>query len=67
MTRYRSGEALVFGVATLLVLLHALEDAFLHRGPGCAPESRSRSAASPSSTVRCTSGTWRNTAWWPAT
>ena len=34
MTRYRSGEALVFGVATLLVLLHALEDAFLHRGPG---------------------------------
>jgi uncharacterized protein len=34
MTRYRSGEALVFGIATLLSLLHALDDAFVHRGPG---------------------------------
>jgi hypothetical protein len=34
MSRYRSGEALIFGVATLVALLHALEDAFLHNGPG---------------------------------
>src|SRR5918994_7159855 len=34
MTRHRSGEALVFGLATLLVLVHALDDAFVHRGAG---------------------------------
>ena len=34
MSRLRSGEALVFGVATLLALVHALDDAFVHRGPG---------------------------------
>jgi uncharacterized protein len=34
MSRYRSGEPLVFGLATLLVLVHALDEAFLHRGPG---------------------------------
>jgi uncharacterized protein len=34
MSRHRSGEALVFGLATLLVLVHALDDAFVHRGPG---------------------------------
>jgi uncharacterized protein len=34
MSRYRSGEPLIFGLATLLVLAHALDDAFVHRGPG---------------------------------
>jgi hypothetical protein len=34
VSRYRSGEPLVFGLATLLILVHALDDAFLHRGPG---------------------------------
>jgi fermentation-respiration switch protein FrsA (DUF1100 family) len=34
MTRHRSGEALVFGVATVLILVHALDDALVHRGPG---------------------------------
>jgi uncharacterized protein len=34
MTRYRSGEPLVFVVATALILVHALDDAFVHRGPG---------------------------------
>lgn len=34
MTRYRAGEALVLGIATLLSLLHALDDPFVHRGPG---------------------------------
>jgi uncharacterized protein len=34
MSRYRSAEALVFGVATLVSLVHALDDAFVHRGPG---------------------------------
>src|SRR5215216_1172651 len=34
MNRYRTGEALVFSVATVLILVHALDDAFLHRGPG---------------------------------
>jgi len=34
VTRYRGGETLVFGVATVLILVHALDDAFVHRGPG---------------------------------
>jgi uncharacterized protein len=34
MSRHRSGEALVFGLATVLALVHALDDAFVHRGPG---------------------------------
>jgi hypothetical protein len=34
MSRYRTGEPLVFGFATLLVLVHALDDAFLHPGAG---------------------------------
>jgi uncharacterized protein len=34
MSRYRTGEPLVFALATLLVLVHALDDAFVHRGPG---------------------------------
>ena len=34
MTRPRSGEALVFAVATALTLVHALDDAFVHRGAG---------------------------------
>jgi uncharacterized protein len=34
MSRYRTGEALVFSVSTVLVLVHALDDAFVHRGPG---------------------------------
>jgi hypothetical protein len=34
MSRYRTGEPLVFALATLLVLAHALDDAFVHRGPG---------------------------------
>lgn len=34
MNRVRSGELLVFGAATLVALVHALDDAFLHRGPG---------------------------------
>jgi uncharacterized protein len=34
VSRYRSGETLVFAVATLLALLHGLDDAFAHRGPG---------------------------------
>jgi dienelactone hydrolase len=34
MSRYRTGEALVFSVATVLVLVHALDDAFVHRQPG---------------------------------
>ena len=34
MKRWRSGEALVFAIATALALVHALDDAFVHRGPG---------------------------------
>jgi esterase/lipase len=34
MMRQRSGAALVFGIATALALVHALDDAFAHRGPG---------------------------------
>ena len=34
MSRYRTGEPLVFGLATLLVLVHALDDAFVHPGAG---------------------------------
>ena len=34
MSRYRTGEPLVFAVATLLVLVHALDDAFVHPGAG---------------------------------
>jgi uncharacterized protein len=34
MTRRRSGEALVFTGALALALVHALDDAFVHRGPG---------------------------------
>ena len=34
MSRYRTGEPLVFALATLLVLVHALDDAFVHRGAG---------------------------------
>ena len=34
MTRYGSAEARVFVVATLVALVHAVDDAFVHRGPG---------------------------------
>jgi uncharacterized protein len=34
MSRLRSGEALVFAVATLLALVHAVDDAFVNRGAG---------------------------------
>jgi uncharacterized protein len=34
MSRWRSGEALVFAVATLVAVVHGLDDAFVHRGPG---------------------------------
>ena len=34
MSRYRTGEPLVFALATVLVLAHALDDAFVHRGAG---------------------------------
>jgi len=34
MSRLRSGEAAVFAAATMLALVHALDDAFVHRGPG---------------------------------
>jgi len=34
MTRLRSGESLVFSVALALALVHAFDDAFVHRGPG---------------------------------
>jgi uncharacterized protein len=34
MNRWRSGEAAVFAVATAVALVHALDDAFVHRGPG---------------------------------
>jgi hypothetical protein len=34
MSRYRGGEALLFVIATALILVHALDDAFVHRGPG---------------------------------
>jgi uncharacterized protein len=34
VTRHRGGEALVFGVASALILVHAVDDAFVHRGPG---------------------------------
>jgi uncharacterized protein len=34
VSRYRSGEALVFVVATSLVVVHALDDAFVHRQAG---------------------------------
>ena len=34
VSRARSTEALVFSVATVLLLVHALDDAFVHRGPG---------------------------------
>jgi hypothetical protein len=34
VSRRGAGEALVFGLATVLLLVHALDDAFVHRGPG---------------------------------
>jgi hypothetical protein len=34
MSRLRTGEGRVFGVATAIALVHALDDAFVHRGPG---------------------------------
>jgi pimeloyl-ACP methyl ester carboxylesterase len=34
VSRPGSGEPLVFGLATVLLLVHALDDAFVHRGPG---------------------------------
>jgi uncharacterized protein len=34
MRRLRSGEPLVFALATIVALVHALDDAFVHRGPG---------------------------------
>jgi uncharacterized protein len=34
MSRFRSGEAAVFAAATVLALVHAIDDAFVHRGPG---------------------------------
>jgi fermentation-respiration switch protein FrsA (DUF1100 family) len=34
MSRYRTVEALVFSVATALILVHALDDAFVHRQAG---------------------------------
>jgi fermentation-respiration switch protein FrsA (DUF1100 family) len=34
VTRYGSIEARVFGAATLVALVHAVDDAFVHRGPG---------------------------------
>jgi uncharacterized protein len=34
VSRYRSGEALVFGTAVAVLLVHALDDAFVHRGSG---------------------------------
>jgi fermentation-respiration switch protein FrsA (DUF1100 family) len=34
VTRHRSAETLVFAAATLLALVHAIDDAFVHRGPG---------------------------------
>ena len=34
MTGHRSREALVFSAALALALVHALDDAFVHRGPG---------------------------------
>jgi uncharacterized protein len=37
VTRYGSAEARVFAVATLVALVHAIDDAFVHRGPGLGP------------------------------
>jgi len=34
MSRRRSAQTLVFSIATALILVHALDDAFVHRGPG---------------------------------
>ena len=34
MTKWRSGEAAVFTAAVALALVHAFDDAFVHRGPG---------------------------------
>jgi uncharacterized protein len=34
VTRHRGGEAFGFGVASALILVHAIDDAFVHRGPG---------------------------------
>jgi uncharacterized protein len=34
MSRHRSGDALVFSIATAVMLVHALDDALVHRGPG---------------------------------
>ena len=34
MSRYSWAEARVFGAATLVALVHAVDDAFVHRGPG---------------------------------
>jgi hypothetical protein len=34
LPRHSSAETLVFSAATLLLLVHALDDAFLHRSPG---------------------------------
>ncbi len=34
MTRDRSGDTLVFRGAVIVLLVHALDDAFVHRGPG---------------------------------
>ena len=36
VTRARTREALVFGGAMAVAIVHALDDAFLHRGPGVA-------------------------------
>jgi fermentation-respiration switch protein FrsA (DUF1100 family) len=34
VSRYRSGETLVFGVAVAVLLVHAIDDAFIDRQPG---------------------------------
>ena len=34
MSRLRSPEAAVFAAAVALALVHAIDDAFVHRGPG---------------------------------
>ena len=49
LTRKRTREALVFGGAMAVALVHALDDAFLHRGPASASGSTLLAAASRSS------------------
>jgi hypothetical protein len=34
VSRYSAAEARVFAVATLVCLVHAIDDAFVHPGPG---------------------------------